>query len=206
MRIILSYKGKNYKLLNFFVDKKDNSFYFHFYRKQGELPREPDVPLNMKEDKTIDFTKYHVSNFFTNKVSFHESGLIHYTDDKGGRLKKGGGVPFSEIKSTLEFFVVVPRNPVEMVELKGATDPRRDWHIAIQYHEAFLFRFFLHKIGTPIAIELPGNILEDGCVVFRYDDKDFELLIGMTKVFKAEGVETVKWPPFTLMLMRLKGN
>lgn len=47
-RIIFKYKGKFYKFMNYFPDKKDNSFYFHIYENILENIKSPKTPLEKR--------------------------------------------------------------------------------------------------------------------------------------------------------------
>ena len=133
-RIILDYRKKNYKFMNFFVDKKDNSFYFHIYRKSNEFPMKSKTPLSDKSNiQRIHFPDFEPTGFNENHISFHESGYIHSTDSDGKRYRDAIiGIPFSKIESYLFILVIVPKNPLDMIEL-SMVDLGRDIQIHLQY-------------------------------------------------------------------------
>lgn len=201
-RIIFGYKNRNYKFVSFFTDKKDNSFYFHLYRRPGETPMEPKIPLHERGDSKIDFTSYHQTNFKENKISFHKSGYIHSTDNQGNRFKDGTiGIPFETIDSFLFILVLAPHNPTEMIKL-DKIDSTRDVHIGLPDNiEPFAVHFAVYKRNTnpkPNVLHRIGRIIK--C---EYNNKDFGLLICLSKVLKATGIDKVNWPPFTLVLKRI---
>ena len=202
-RIILDYQGKNYKFMSFFVDRKDNSFYFHIYRKPNESPMRPKTPLPDKSNfLRIHFPDFEPTGFKENHISFHESGYIHSTDSMGKRYRDGiVGISFSKIKSHLFILGLAPKNPSDLVEL-SRLDSSRDIHIALPNDiQPFILHFGVHRKESLSLPALPNNLF-DGLIMVQFDDKDFELLIAMTKVGAIPGVEKVDWPPFTLELKR----
>ena len=204
-RIILGYRGKNYKFMSFFVDKRDNSFYFHIYRKPNEFPMNPKTPLPEKSNiLRIHFPGFEPTGFEENHISFHKSGCIHSIDSKGHRYRNGTvGIPFSEIESHLFILVLAPKNPSDMLEL-SKLDSTRDIRIGISDEmQPFALHFGVHKKWSSVMPRLPSNDLLGGYIKCGFDDKDFELLIAMSKVDKVPGVGKVEWPPFTLVLKRI---
>ena len=99
---------------------------------------------------------------------------------------------------------MAPKNPLDMIEL-SMVDSSRD----IQIHlpddmQPFVLHFGLHRKENPLSPELLSNdLLGGGIIVGKFADKDYDLLIAMTKVGAPPGVEKVVWPLFTLVLKRI---
>lgn len=204
-RVVLEHRSKRYKLINFFPDRRDNSFYFHIYRKPGEKIKQPETPLNQKPDRRIDFGAYYPVDFDENKISFHESGFIHSTDRQGNRFSDGVvGIPFAEIGKLTPILCVAPRDPRCLVPA-GKPDSTRDITLHLPSAvEPFALHFGIRRKGfadlpaiSTTEQMLPGFI---GC---SWDDKDFELLLTPKKVLRSNDDQEVSWPPFTLVLKRI---
>lgn len=203
-RIIFGYKKKNYKFVSFFVDKKDNSFYFHLYRKLGETLMSSGKSNNDESVKHIRFSEFKPTNFEENKISFHESGYIHSTDKYGHRYKdKVVGIPFREVDSFMFILVLAPRNPKELIEIHTIDDTR---DILIKLPDTihpFMVHFAIIKKGSSLLPLIPKNQnILSGLIHCYYDDKEHGLLIALTKVINKTGKDRIDWPPFTLILKR----
>ena len=203
-RIIFGYKGKHYKFLNFFVDKNDNSFYFHLYRKKGETLISSDESDSDESVKHIKFSSFKQTDFVENKISFHESGYIHSTDKHGYRYKDNVvGIPFRDIISYMFILVLAPKNPEELIEIHKL-DNTRDIHIKLpDTIYPFMVHFAILKKDSSSLPLIPvnQNILS-GLIHCDYDDKKYGLLIALTKVLNKTGKDRIDWPPFTLVLKR----
>ena len=87
----------------------------------------------------------------------------------------------------------------------GVVDSRRDIHLRLPDNVGpFAVQFAIVKKGTnqmpriPPEQDLPG-----GCIMCSYEDKEFGLLLAMTKVMKTRGLAEVAWPPFPVVLKRV---
>ena len=204
-RLILGYRGNSYKFMNFFVDKHDNSFYFHIYRESGETPMQSRGGAQKGKELKFNFPSSVPTGFPENKISFHKSGYIHSTDGMGQRYRDGVvGIPFAEIEAYMFILVVAPRHPVDMVRLTKI-DKKRDIHLHLRDDiSPFLIHFAVVRKGAQQLPRIPSaEDLLGGVIMGEYDDKDFGLLIAATKVLKAPGVEEIAWPPFPLVLKRV---
>jgi hypothetical protein len=165
-RIVFSYRGKFYRFVNFFVDKHDNSFYFHIYRERGETLMSYDESRQENPLK-IDFSLFKQTDFEENHFSFHESGVIHSKDYRGKRYRDGFiGIPFHDMKSFLPILVVAPKHPLKMTEIKSI-DANRDIQIHLKDDEGpFAVHFAIVRNGTTLLPSIPPEadmlaLLED---------------------------------------------
>ena len=203
-RIIFGYKNKNYKFVSFFVDKNDNSFYFHLYRKLGEKLMSSGKSNNNESIKQIHFSSFKPTDFEENKISFHESGYIHSTDKYGHRYKDGVvGIPFRDISSYMFILVLATKNPEELVEIH-TVDNARDIHIKLpDTIHPFMVQFAILKKGSSSLPLIPANQNILGSLIHcDYNDKEYDLLIALTEVLNKTGKDRIDWPPFTLILKR----
>ena len=202
LRIIFNCKGNHFKFISFFVSKADNSIYFHLYRTSEEKMFVPKV--DQSESNKLKFSRINTEaiDFDQNKISFHESGYVHTTDKLGKRFRDGKiGIPFEElINDYLLLLCLSPKNPLDMVPAKKI-DNKRDFIIGFDPKTGpVLFHFWIkHKSCKKVPGELPGENMLGGFVEIEYDNKDFTILIAMTKL-KTINEGNQKWPPFTLAL------
>ena len=167
---------------------------------------EPKIPLHKREDKKIIFGDYHPVDFDANKISFHESGYVHTTDKSGKRYRDGvRGIQFSNIDKYLHILALAPKRPSDMVKL-AKVDLLRDLKIDLKDNiQPFVLHFAVHRKSVQLSGIYPGEIdLLDGKIIkVDFDDKEYGLFIGMTRVLKGPNVEKVEWPPFTLIFKRI---
>lgn len=203
-RIIFGYKNRNYKFVSFFVDKNDNSFYFHLYRKLGETLMSSGNSNNNESVKHIHFSSFKPTDFEENKISFHESGYIHSTDKYGHRYKDGVvSIPFRDINSYMFILVLAPRNPEELIEIHKLDDTRDIYIKLPDTINPFMVQFAIIKTGTSLLPLIPDNQnILSGLIYCQYDNKENGLLIALTKVLNKTGKDKFDWPPFTLILKR----
>jgi hypothetical protein len=204
-RIVFDYRGKFYKFMSFFRDKRNNSFYFHVYRKKGETLKHYNVITTEDGQMKLDFTSFQQTPFEENHLSFHESGVIHSKDCEGKRYQNGfSGIPFQDINTFLNILVIAPQNPKYLIETKSI-DTRRD----IQFHlkddvEPFSIQFFIVRKDSNEYPHIPSTEnLINGLVKIAYTGKIYDLIIGVTKVLKASPEIEVAWPLFPVVLKRI---
>ena len=201
LRVILNYKGQLYKLLNFFVDKKDHSFYFHIYRKLGETPMAPEGK-SYQEIKKIDFKKWIPTDFPENKISFHESGFIASTDKNGGRDRDGiKGIKFDQIENFQVILIIAPPDPTQLLKF-SKSDTERDIVLNLSDSiEPFSLQFFIYKKNSTKKPHIPNQMDVFGRLICcEYGDKDYGLMLAGIKVSTAGNVQRITWPPFALVL------
>jgi hypothetical protein len=203
-RIIFEYRGKYHPFLSFWVDKNDNSFYFHIYRRPGETPMSSnDGPI--QNGSRIDFQLFKPTGFNENKMSFHGSGYIHSTDKYGRRYRDGvRGIAFQKIETYLCFLLVAPPNPAHLVEIPSI-DVNRDLQIHLPDDVApFALQFTIIKKGTKTLPQIPiEECLFKEFIICEFTDKQFNLLLAATKVLKGQALEDVSWPKFPFVMKRI---
>jgi len=153
----------------------------------------------------IHFPSFIPTGFSENKISFHESGYIHSTDRNGQRYRDGVvGIPFREIKSCHFVLAVAPRNPTEMPELE-VMDERRDIKIDLPEDVApFVVQFAIARKSINQMPDIPQEqMFMKGYIRWSHENKEFDLLIAMTKVLKSNDSDVIMWPPFPLVLKNL---
>lgn len=193
-RIVLEYKGKKYKLLSFWFGN-DGSIYFHIYRKKGEKP----MGNNGVFDNTIDFTKFTSQSFDENKISFHPSGYIHQTNNKGERKKdKIIGSKFNSIAFKL-LFVVCPPNP-EALPILNVCNKFRDIIIGLPNdYTPFHLDFGIHNKKRKLILKEDKQLVER--IYFSNKEVPYNLIISCCDVVIPTGLESIaKSPPFTVAL------
>ena len=202
VRIIFKYFGKFYKFMNYFPDKKDNSFYFHIYQGVSQNIKIPNIPLEKRENNIIDFNDFVETNFKRNKLSFHESGYIHSTDNKGNRFQNGIiGIPFDKIDNSLLILVLGPKRIDTLIETKKV-NKKTDLLINLPLDiKPFTLNFEIYRKSkkNELDIAIP-NLISESFVMTEYEGKEFGLRLYVQKV-----LGKVYWPPFNLILKRI-GN
>lgn len=201
-RIIFDCEGKYFKFINFSFSKSDNSIFFHLYRASEERLVVPKV--DQTEPNTVKFSSVDTEtiDFDLNKISFHEKGYVHTTDKHGKRFRDGKiGIPFDElINDYLLLLCLSPKNPLDMVPIEEI-DNERD--IIIGFDPKIgpvLIHFWIkHRDCKKVPGELPGENMLGGFIEIKHDNKEFTILIAMTKL-QTNDEGKGKWPPFTLAL------
>jgi len=198
-RIVFKYNNKYYKFIGFFVDKNDNSFYFHTYEEANQNFKMFDFLWKQNESTKIEFERFKEFDFVKNKLSFHESGFIHSTDKNGKRLKDGvKGIPFSKIDTSLLILIIGPKKIETLIEID---EPNKNRDLLIELPEVNPFTINIEVYRKSEANKLDinhANNIFGGYILFSQQNKEFGLRIYAQKV---EGVPV--WPPFTLTLTRI---
>jgi hypothetical protein len=187
--------------MNYFPDKKDNSFYFHIYDEAYENIRVPNTPLENRNDNLIDFNDFKTTNFKRNKLSIHESGYIHSTDNYGNRFKDGiRGIPYNEIDKSLLILILAPKKIENLIEIENPNiKPRIQFDLPSEI-EPFTIHFEVYrkakknKLTTLNPLSLTGNH-----ILAEFTSKDFGLRIYIQRI---KG--PAAWPPFNLILTRIR--
>lgn len=186
--------------MNYFSDKKDNSFYFHIYEEASQNIKIPNIPLEKREDNKIDFKDFVETNFKRNKLSFHKSGYIHSTDNEGNRFQDGVvGIPFEKIDKSLLILVLGPKRIdtlIEIEKINKKTDLLIDLPSDINPFTLHFDVFRKSKIPE-LDISIP-NLIYSGFVMTEYEGKEFGLRLYLQKV-----LGNAIWPPFNLILKRI---
>jgi hypothetical protein len=202
VRIIFKHLDKFYKFMNYFPDKKDNSFYFHIYQEVSQNIKIPNIPLENRENFIINFKDFVETNFKRNKLSFHESGYIHSTDNKGNRFQDAViGVPFDKIENSLLILVLGPKRIDTLIETEKINE-KTDLLINLPLDiKPFTLNFEIYRKSkkNELDIAIP-NLISGSFVMTEYEGKEFGLRLYVQKVLGKE-----YWPPFNLILKRI-GN
>jgi hypothetical protein len=185
-------------LLSFFVDKKDNSFYFHLYEEDNEVFKSYSVTSENGITK-IEFDKIKEHDFQRNKISLHQSGYIHSTDKNGRRLKDNIiGFPFSEIEISKLILILAPKK-IDTLPILNKLDLTRDIVIIMSLGNPFVINFEIFKKSE--LKNLP-TIHEDnflgGFIEITIDDKEYGLRFYLQSL-KGNG----RWPDFSTVLSRI---
>lgn len=189
--------------MNFSMSKSDSSFYFHFYDDAIEKVKLPRTPLENRNDGRIDFDDYVETNFFRNKISLHESGIIHSTDRRGNKLRKGiVGLPFAEIEVSRLVLICGPKK-IDTLTPYNKVDPSTDMIIHLPKGiKPFTLHFDVYRKSRSEETDISNpNLLFGGFVMVEYSDKDFGL-----RLYGQSVLGDANWPPFNLILTRLKEN
>ncbi len=199
-RIIFRYQGKLFKFMNYFSDKKDNSFYFHIYEESTEKLKIPNIPLHERKDRMIDFEDFVDTDFKRNKLSFHQSGFIHSTDENGKRFKDGVvGKPFTSIEKSLLILALGPKKIDTLIEIE-TTNLKTDILIElISDIKPFTVNFEVYRKTkmSELDISIP-NLISGGFLLTEYDSKEFGLRLYLQRV-----LGDAIWPKFNLVLTKI---
>lgn len=134
-RLIFKKDGKLYKLCAFWGWDKDATLNFRIYSKDKMLRKMKQVfeTNTDNEDGTskitqkISFKDVVLTNFETNKHTFHPSGYIHTTNNKGERYESGiKSIPFEKIINSHLLTLIVPKNPIEYPQISENKIDKRD--------------------------------------------------------------------------------
>lgn len=187
--------------MNYFPDKKDNSFYFHIYSDKKENLKIPGTPLEKRDDNRIDFNDFIETDFKRNKLSFHQSGFIHSTDNSGKRLQNGViGIPFERIDKSLLVLILGPKKIDYLAEIQKI---RENTDIVISLPDnisPFTLNFDVFRIDKINELDISNpNLILGGFIMTKYDGKEFGLRLYLQKV-----LGDANWPPFNLTLSRIR--
>ena len=200
-RIIFKYNGKYYKFMSYFVDKTDNSFYFHIYNENIDGVKQFNISKQGTTGMKIDFENVKGTDFKRNKLSFHQSGYIHSTDNNSKRLEDGIiGTKFKNIETSLSILVLGPQRIDTLTEIKATshkTDIVFDFKSNIQ---PFTVHFDIYRLSNESKLDISNpNLYSGEYIMTRYDHKEFGLRMYLQKLLGDE-----IWPPFNLVLKRIK--
>lgn len=199
-RIIFRHQGKFFKFMNYFPDKKDNSFYFHIYEESSQKLKIPNIPLQERKDGMIDFGDFEDTDFKRNKLSFHQSGYIHSTDENGNRFKDGVvGIPFNSIEKSLLILVLGPKKIDKLVEIE-TTNMKTDILIELSTDiTPFTVNFEIYRKTKISELDfLVPNLISGGFIFTEYDSKEFGVRLYLQRV-----LGNAVWPSFNLILTRI---
>lgn len=198
-RIVFNYKTKFYKFICFFVDKNDNSFYFHTYEEVNQNLKL--ISSNWQENQInhIDFKNITEFYFHKNKLSFHESGFIHITDKHGNRLKDNViGIPFSEIETSLHILFFAPKKIDTLVVLEKINNQ----DIIIELPDdikPFTLHFDVFRKSKIDSLNCDNpNLLFNDFKIKTYENKEFGLRLYLQKV-----LGDAQWPPVSFNRLRV---
>jgi hypothetical protein len=197
-RIIFEINQEYYKFASFFVDRNDNSFYFHLYEEADENFKSYNV-ISENGTTKIEFDNINEHDFKRNKLSIHQSGYIHSTDKNGKRLKDNiVGIPFSQIESSKLILILLPKKIDTLLKLEKI-DHSRDVCISITLGNPFSINFEIFKISEieNLSTIHENNILQ-GYVEIIIDEKDYGLRIYLQSI---NGPRI--WPKFSVALTRI---
>jgi hypothetical protein len=199
-RVIFDFEGEKYKFLSYFPDKKDNSFYFHIYNGENEKMRIPGIPLEKRNDKMIVFDDFKETDFVGNKLSFHESGYIHSTDNSQERFKDGViGISFKNIEISLLILIVAPIKIENLIKIDRVRE-QTDIVIALSGNiTPFTINFEVFRISEMAKLDYNNpHLVIDDYILTEYEDKEFGLRLYLQKV-----LGDAAWPPFNTILKRI---
>ncbi len=128
IRFGVVWEGAAYELFNLVADTRkpgDESIYLHTYSPSAELGMERlalNQPRRLRAD--IDLSSIRTTPFRADKLTFHSSGVFHWTDRTGSRVSEYDGrrgPAFAEIVDCWTLFSLYPTVPGAY--RKSAIDP-----------------------------------------------------------------------------------
>jgi hypothetical protein len=188
-KIYFKYNGVLYKLLNVFADKKDNSIYFHLYERANRK-----LYSAVISNKLIYIDKFEIHDFEQNKISFHESGYIHSTNEKGEKLKSILGIPFKEIQVELSILVIVPKKIESLIVANKEVNGN---DLIIDFENKKLIPFIL--VFDVIRISKKNELLPlaKRTATIEFPNKEFGLRLHLQEILGES-----KWPEHSISLIR----
>lgn len=198
-RIIFRQAEVDYKFASFFVDKNDNSFYFHLYEEADANYKSYNLSAENGATK-IEFDNFKEHDFKRNKLSIHPSGYVHSTDRNGKRLKDNIiGIPFVEIETSKLILVLAPKKIDELIKI-DPVNPLRDIIIILSKDiNPFTLNFEIFKKSEleNLATDHENNLI-GGYIEVTIDDKDYGIRFYLQSV-NGKG----DWPDFSIVLTRV---
>ena len=129
LRFGVSWRGVEYKIFSIFKST-DESVYLHTYSKTSKTAT-MSVPTSIKNGQVgapVDFKalKSKLTPFTKQKISFHQSGIIHSTDNEGERAqndKEIRGTLFDQIETFAILYYLIPMSPDKYKKRTDKTKP-----------------------------------------------------------------------------------
>jgi hypothetical protein len=186
--------------MNFFVDNNDNSFYFHLYEEANGNLKTYEVTSLENGTTKIDLTNLTEHDFKRNKISLHESGYIHSTNQSGNRLKDNViGIPFKEIEISNLILLIFPKK-IDWLEEVNQLNEMRDVFIELPNTTqpfSLNFEIFRKSSKDKLAKNHEGNIV-GGYLLVTVDDKEYGIRLYLQSI-NGNG----SWPSVSFCLTRV---
>ncbi|MEK7705579.1 MAG: hypothetical protein AAB426_11520 [Myxococcota bacterium] len=201
-RIVFSYGGGRYHFMSVMVGR-DNSFYFHVARRDGEPYCTAKIATTPGVRTPIRFDDFRVSSFDFNKVSLHASGEIHLTDKQGAASEnRSFGLPFERIDAYREALIAAPCKP----DLLPVPRMRPGFELMLPLPDdmtPFFLSFTIVRHGADYADSLPppGDVMGDYALLPQMGSA-FGLLVTARTVGQEKTGTVVTWPPNSFWLFR----
>ena len=187
-----------------FTRGNDNSIYFHLYGEANqEMVGHPPLGLPSKLP-TIRLDDLKPTGFFRNKISLHESGVIHSTDRAGKRRSNGtASVPFSQIAGAAFYLHVAPQHPASL-PIDDKPNAERDVVFGLPLEQQpFLVEFGVKNAANHLPLE-PLSAPHYMCPAFtwRVAARPYELIVQLSRVVHGPAVTEIRWPHASFVLQR----
>lgn len=203
-RLVLGYKGCNYKLLSMFFGN-DNSVCFHLYRHPGEYPMRPTYDATQDGKTLIHFPGFEPTNIEEDHLSFHRSGQIHSRVNHPSKYRAVfQGLAFDEIEDCRLLLCVAPPQPDQLVRASDTLNPRRDIHLGLGDEiEPFYLQLGIYREKDKISLPVVNETDYNGYIIHTRSGQEFGIWVKVSLVAKKEPSVQINWPPFTLVLKRV---
>ena len=203
-RLIFKKDGKLYKLCAFWGWDKDATLNFHIYSKDKTLRKLKQVSETKTDNQDgtstitqkISFEDVVPTNFETNKHTFHPSGYIHTTNNKGERYESGiKSIPFEKVISSHLLTLIVPKNPTKYPQISENEIDKSDVILdtTIFNDSPFQISVFIAR-GTN---EPPINTkITVSATIICGDNEEYRLIVRCEQPAETIGKP---FPPFTFI-------
>jgi len=200
LRVILELQGKEHKFISLYAGK-DNSFYFHPYRPEGEpwfepAPNSGHTPAGLR----IHFPSFSPSSFNLHKLSFHPSGFVHSTDRDRQRRKSGvRGPSFEDMVLPYDCAVFVPCDPSRLPEHSAGKGFKAVVALPAAVRPFYITFSIISASEPPAAVQGPYI---PHPLNFVFPGKRFGVALTMWPVQSRDETFIPTWPPFPFFLLR----
>jgi hypothetical protein len=199
-RIIFGYNNKLYKFMNFFVGSNDNSFYFHLYEEANGNLKTYEVTSLENGTTKVDLANLTEHDFKRNKISLHESGYIHSTNQSGKRLIDNViGIPFKKIEVSNLILLIFPKKLDSLEEVNQLNDLRDVFIELPNTIQPFSLNFEIFRKSSKdkLATNHEGKIV-DGYLLITVDDKEYGIRLYLQSINRND-----LWPSVSFCLTRI---
>lgn len=186
--------------MNFFVGSNDNSFYFHLYEEANGNLKTYEVTSLENGTTKVDLANLTEHDFKRNKISLHESGYIHSTNQSGKRLIDNViGIPFKKIEVSNLILLIFPKKLDSLEEVNQLNDLRDVFIELPNTIQPFSLNFEIFRKSSKdkLATNHEGKIV-DGYLLITVDDKEYGIRLYLQSINRND-----LWPSVSFCLTRI---
>lgn len=201
LRVVLQFRESNRKFFALLA-AKDNSFYIHPYRPEGQPWRIPGggAKPDAAGKQTLDLINFVEPTLQMHKLTLHQSGFIHVTDRHGKRHREGTrGPSFRKMPLPYDMCTLIPCNPGLLPMHKDERGHAAFIALPDDIGPFYMTITIIEASAPPPAVA--GPLLPKQPINFLFEGLDYG--IGLTMWPVVHGSDVVpEWPSFPFFLVR----